>query len=83
MQLVAEADLHDLKVARKDIEFAAQRNFLMRSRGERQAQHVAQTREHFVRGADIALHQRRDAVERIEKKVRVQLRLQRGELRFR
>ena len=49
---------------------------------ERQAQQVAQPRQHGVGGLDVAVHQRRDGVERVEQEVRVQLALQRLQLRF-
>ena len=44
---------------------------------ERQAQQVAQPRQHGVGGVDVAVHQRRDRVQRVEEEMRVQLPLQR------
>ena len=47
---------------------------------EREAQQIAEPREHRVGGFDVAVHQRRDRVERVEEEVRVQLPLQRLQL---
>ena len=49
---------------------------------ERQPQQIAEPREHGVGGVDVAVHQRRDRVQRVEQEVRVQLPLQRLQLRF-
>ena len=45
-------------------------------------QQVAQLDEHPVRGLDVAVHQRRNRVQGVEEEVRVELTLQRLQLRF-
>ena len=49
---------------------------------ERQAQQVAEPHQRAVGGLDVPVHQRRDRVQRVEEEVRVQLLLQRRELRL-
>ena len=49
---------------------------------ERHAEQIAQPHQRPVGGLDVAVHQRRDRVQRVEQEVRVQLLLQRLELRL-
>ena len=49
---------------------------------QRDAQQIAQLRDHVVGGIDVAVHQRRNRVERVEEEMRLQLPLQRLQLRF-
>ena len=81
-QTIPEARLFDLQVLREEIELLLQRHFLHADVLQRHAQQVAQLRDHVVGGIDVAVHQRRDRVERVEQEVRLQLPLQRLELRF-
>src|SRR5207237_2414720 len=48
---------------------------------EREAQKIAQARDHAVGGARVAVDQSGDRVERVEEEVRVQLHLERLQLR--
>ena len=49
---------------------------------EREAQQIAEPFEHRVGRVGVTMHQRRDCVERVEQEVRVQLPLQRLQVRF-
>ena len=49
---------------------------------ERQPEQVAQPHERAIGGLDVAVHQRRDGVQRVEEEVRVELLLERLELGF-
>ena len=79
---LAEADLFYLDVFLQEFDLFGETNFGPRRRLERQPQQIAQLREHAFGSGHIAVHQRRDRVQRVEEKVRVQLMLQRLELRF-
>ena len=59
---------------------ACERDLLLADVLERQAQQVAQPHQRAVGGLDVAVHQRRDRVQRVEEEVRVELLLQRLEL---
>ena len=80
-QPIGEAGLLDVDILLQRIELGAERHLLLPEVLERDAQQIAQLDEHPVRGVDVAVHQRRDRVQRVEQEVRVQLLLQRLELR--
>ena len=82
LQAIAEARPLDLEVLVDEIELVLERHHLRADAIERQPQQVAEPRQHRVGGVDVAVHQRRDRVERVEQEVRVQLPLQRLQLRF-
>src|SRR5688500_9803567 len=75
-QTIAEARLFDLQVLREEIELLLQRHFLHADALQRHAQQIAQARDHRIGGFDVAMHQRRDRVERVEEEVRLHLPLQ-------
>ena len=79
---LAEADLFYLDVFLQEFDLFGETNFGPRRRLERQPQQIAQLHEHAFGSGHIAVHQRRDRVQRVEEEVRVQLMLQRLELRF-
>ena len=66
----------------QEVDLVLERHLLRADAIERQAQQVAQLRQHLVGGVDVAVHQRRDRVQRVEEEVRVELPLQRFELRL-
>ena len=81
-QAVGEARLLDLDVLREEVQFRLQWDFLLADVLERQPQQIAQTHERPVGGLDVAVHQRRNGVQRVEQEVRVELLLERLELSF-
>ena len=81
-EAIGEARLLDLEVLCEEVELGLERDFLLAELLERQAQQVAQPHQRPVGGLDVAVHQRRDRVQRVEQEVRVQLLLQRLELRL-
>ncbi len=79
-QAIGEARLLDLEVLRQEVELRLERDFLLADVLERQPQQVAQPHERAIGGLDVAVHQRRDGVQRVEEEVRVELLLERLEL---
>ena len=75
-QTVAEARLFDLQILGEEVELLLERHFLHADALQRHAQQIAEPRDHGVRGIDVAMHQRRDGVERVEQEVRLHLPLQ-------
>ena len=67
---------------REEVELGLERDLLLADVLERQAQQVAQAHQRAIGGLDVAVHQRRDGVERVEEEVRVELLLERLQLRF-
>src|SRR5581483_4690242 len=78
-----KADLLDLQVAPHILQLLGQRHFLFELAIEREAEKLAEARQHRVRRLDIAVHQRGDRIERIEEEVRLELHPQRLQLRAR
>jgi len=76
------AKLLDGDVVVEKGEFLGKRNLLPVPRVERQAKQIAQVLNHGARQPGIALHLRRDGVERIKEKMRVQLHAQRVQVCF-
>src|SRR6185436_7938604 len=68
--------LFDLEILAEEVELVLQRDVLRADAIERQAQQIAESLEHRISGFGIAMHQRRDRVQRVEQKVRMQLTLQ-------
>src|SRR5688572_13018270 len=81
-QTIAEPRLFDFQVLREEIELLLQRHFLHAHALQRHAEQIAQPRDHRVGGVDIAMHQRRNGVQRVEQKVRLHLALQGMQPRF-
>ncbi len=79
-QTIPEPGLFDLQILREEIELLLQRDLLDADVLERDAQQIAQLGDHVVGGIDVAVHQRRDRVERVEEEMRLQLPLQRLQL---
>jgi hypothetical protein len=73
---VAEAERHDLHVPLQKVELRLERHFLRADVLQRHAQQVAERGDHGVRAADVLVHQRRDGVQRVEEKVRLELHAQ-------
>jgi len=63
----------DLQVLAEEVELGAERDFLFAEPLEREPQQVAQTHERPIGGVHVAVHQRRNGVQRVEQKVRMQL----------
>ena len=82
VETVAEARLLDLEVLGQEVELLLERHFLHADASQREAQQVAEPRQHRVGGVDVAVHQRRDGVQRVEQEMRLQLPLQRLQLRL-
>src|SRR5690606_5001493 len=80
-QTVTESGLFDLQVLGQEIQLFLQRDFLDADHPEGDAEQVAEAGDHGVGRLDIAVHERRDRVERIEEEVRLQLPLERLEPR--
>jgi hypothetical protein len=76
------ADFHDLEVSPKQVELLAERDLLFRRALDGVSEELAQSRDHAPHAARVAFHQRRDRVQRIEEKVRVELHAQGVEPRF-
>ena len=79
-QPVFEARALDFEVQIEDSQFFAERHFMDRAVGKEEAQQLAEPRNRALREFRIFMHQRRDRVQGIEEKVRVQLHLQRAQL---
>ena len=73
---LAEADLLDLEIAFRERQLVGQPDLLMFAGIERRAQQLADARQRAVRRLDVAVHQLRDRMQRVEEKVRLQLRRQ-------
>src|SRR5204862_6260904 len=82
-QPILESDLLDLEVTANELELFVERDFLIEIAVERQAEKLAESREHCIGGFDVAVHQRRDRVQRVEKEMRLELHLERLQLRAR
>jgi hypothetical protein len=82
-QAIAEADPHDVDIALEQGELVGERHLFDLPAFEGEAQQVAEPRDHVVGRVDVAVHQRRDPVQRVEQEVRLQLHAQRFELRAR
>jgi hypothetical protein len=76
-----ETDLHDLEIAPQEDDFLRQGHLGRVRPFERGTQELGQARDHAPHAFRVALHQRRDRVQRVEEKVRVHLRAQRRETR--
>ena len=63
----------DVDVAIEQLELFLQRDLVRGTDVERFAQQLAERRDHAVGGGGILVHELGDGVERVEKKVRVQL----------
>ena len=78
---IAEARLLDRQIRLQDLDLLFDADFL-RVRPEAHSQQVAQSIDHDVGRLDVAPHQARDRVQRVEQEVRLELPLQRLELRL-
>ena len=81
-QSIGESRLLDFEVLREEIELRLQRAFVLAQVLERHAEQIAEAHQRAIRGVDVAMHQRRNRVQRVEQEVRLQLMLQRGHLRL-
>ena len=81
-QSVSKADAHDREIVIGQRQLIAQGDLVLASMLERQSQEITQPRQHAVGGFDVSMHQRRDTVQRVEEKMRVNLRPQRFQLRL-
>ena len=81
-QSIGESRLLDLEVLREEIELRLQRAFVLAEVLERHAQQIAEAHQRAIGGVDVAVHQRRNGVQRVEQEVRLQLMLERRHLRF-
>jgi hypothetical protein len=81
-QTVGESRLLDLEILAEELELLLEPHFVAADLLEREAEQIAQARERAVGLLDVLVHQRRDGVQRVEEEVRVELLLQRRELRF-
>ena len=81
-QAVAESLARDLEIRLEDGELLLELDLALLSAPKHLAQEIAQVRQHGVGGGWVALNQRRDALQRVEQKVRLQLRRQRRQPGF-
>ena len=80
---IGKTDVHDAEVPCQNLEFGFEPDLLRVAGPQGQAQHVAQAGKHLIRGLDVTMHERRDAVERIEQEMVMELRLQGRQLSLR
>ena len=80
-QPIAEASLLDRQVRLQNFDLLLDAHFL-RVRTEAHSQQVAQSIDHDVGGVDVASHQAGDRVQGVEQEMRLQLTLQRLQLRL-
>ena len=66
----------------EELELRLERHFLLADALEREPQEIAQPHQRAIGRFHVAVHQRGDRVQRVEEKVRMELLLQRPELRF-
>jgi hypothetical protein len=82
-QAIAEPDLLDLEVLAEELELARERRLEVKGRAQQPAEHLAEQRDHLDRAGGVAAaDQHRDAVERVEQEVRLELHAERAELGF-
>ena len=81
-QPIAEVHLLDVEIRAQVFELLRELDFLDADLAQRDAQQIAQPLDHQVGLFRIAMDQRRDRVQRVEQEVRMQLLLQRLQLRF-
>jgi len=81
-EAIGKAHTLDVEVLAEELELGVERHFLLAEPLEGQAKEVAEAHQRAVGCVNIAVHERRDGVQRVEEKVRVQLLLERFELRF-
>ena len=77
-----QARLFDLQVRLDEIQLTLQRHFLLTGVVQRRPQQIAQASDHAIGEVHVSMNKRRDGVERVEKKVRVQLHLEDLQLRL-
>ena len=82
-QAVAEARALDVEVAVEELKLLPERHLLRGRRVERQAQEVAEPRDHLVGRVRVGVDERGDGVQGVEEEVRVELHLQSLQLRLR
>ena len=76
-ETILEARLFDVEVLLQEVALFLQRDDGLAAAIEGDAQQIAQAADHAIGRLGIAVHERRDRVQRVEEEVRVQLRLQR------
>ena len=74
--------LHQIQIQMRDLQFIGERDFVRARGAQRQAQQIAELREHHVGGFHVFIHHRRNRVQRIEEEMRLELEAQIFELRF-
>ena len=79
---VGKAGLLDLEVLGEEVELGVQRDLLLADVLERHPQQIAELHQRAVGRFDVAVHQRRDRVQRVEQEVRLELLPERRHLRF-
>ena len=72
----------DCDVAVEETELALQRHFLLARRRQNQPQEITELRNHALRRGRIRRDESHCAIQRVEKKVRIELELERVELRL-
>ncbi len=81
-QPIAEVHLLDVEIRAQILELLGQLDFLHADLAQRDAEQIAEPLDHRVRLLRIAMDERRDRVQRVEQEMRMQLLLQRLQLRF-
>src|SRR5262249_21377796 len=82
-QAVLKTQPLDLQVAFQKLQLLLQGRLLLAGISQCHSEKFSQAGDHLVGGLHVFAHQRRDRMERVEKKMRVELHLQRSELRLR
>ena len=80
-EAIGEAGALDLEILPEELDLGLERSLLLPEAFQAETQQVAQADERAVGGINVAVHQGRDRVERVEEEVRVQLLLERLQLR--
>jgi len=78
-----EAFLHQFEIAASDLEFLFERKFVRAGTAQREAEKIAELREHGVGGAHVFVHDGGNGVERIEQEMGLNLKAKIFELRLR
>src|SRR6266853_1366208 len=83
VQFFFKSDLLYLKITTYEFKFVAERGDLSSCIIQGHSKHVAEAGHHSVSGLNVGQHQRRNRVQGIKQKMRLQLSFQRVEMRFR
>src|SRR5215468_4752148 len=81
-QTILKTDLFNLKISFENFQFLPELDFVRHVSGQGATQQAAELEQHPIGRVNVPSHQHRNAVERVEEKVRMQLHSKSVELRF-